>query len=92
MADGTCPYCGEFKKNLGAHKRFCKDLPEKEKGWPWENDIVVDDYLPEKPLSSIISEIKQTLRQYRTQIEVKTVERGGKTDEIEILARIQLRR
>ena len=78
-----CPLCGRTNiKNLGSHMRHCK----KRMG------VVVDDYLPEKPLSSIISDIKQILKQYQKQIEVKTIERNGTTEEIEIIARIQIRR
>jgi len=86
MAEGTCPHCGAFKKNLGSHMRHCTS------GADGVFKIKVDDYLPEKPLSSVISDIKQVLRQYRAEIEVTTIERGGTTEEIEILTRIQLRR
>jgi len=82
---GTCQYCGKECKNVGSHERWCKERTPKEL-------VVVDDYLPEKPLSSIISEIKEILKQYQKQIEVRTIERNGTTEEIEIIARIQLRR
>jgi len=82
---GTCQYCGKDCKNVGSHERWCKERIQKEL-------VIVDEYLPEKPLSSIISEIKQVLKQYQKQIVVTTIERNGSTEEIEIIARIQLRR
>ncbi len=49
-----------------------------------------DGYIPEKPLRELLSEIKQILKRYQNQITVTTTERGGKTEEIEILARIHI--
>ena len=79
---GICPNCGKECKNVGSHLRHCK----------YRNRLIVDEYIKEKPLSSIISEIKEILKQHQNQIEVKTIERNGTTEEIEIVARIHLRR
>jgi hypothetical protein len=89
MDKKPCPYCGELKKNVGAHKRHCK---KRQSTNEYCVDVLVDDYIEEKPLSSIISEIKQILKQYQKQITVTTTERNGTTEEIEIIARIQVRR
>lgn len=89
----TCQYCLEEFENAGAHERFCKknpnrDIPFSKKG----TKIKVDEYIKEKPLSSIISEIRQILTQHRSRMEIKTVEQNGTVEEIEIIARIQVRR
>ena len=78
----NCPDCGKPVKNLGVHKRFCKA----------KQPVVLDDYIQEKPLSSLVAEIREILKAYRYQLEIKTVEVGNKTESAEILARIQLRR
>jgi hypothetical protein len=77
-----CSECGGEFKNLGAHKRFCKKT---------EVNIVVDDYM-EKPLSSVIAEIRQILRAFQHNITVTTVFSGGVTETVEITARFQPRR
>lgn len=79
---GICPNCGKECKNLGSHLRFCQ------KG----DKIKVDNYIPEQPLSSIISEIREILKRYQHQLQVKTTERDGRTEEVEIIARFQIRR
>ena len=76
-----CPDCGKDFKNLGAHKRFCEGAPA----------LTVDDYM-EKPLSSIISDIREVLKSYQYQITVKTIENNGKTDNVELTVRFQARR
>jgi hypothetical protein len=81
----TCEICGEEVKNLGVHKYH----RHKE---TWEPKLVVDEHLPDKQLSVLVSDLKALLRQYRSDITVKTVEQGGTVSEIEITARIQLRR
>ena len=85
MAEGPCQYCGEIFKSPKVHERFCEKRP-------LGNGIIVDEYIQEKPLSSIISEIRQILRQHRSRMEIKTIEQNGTVEEIEIIARMQLRR
>ena len=95
-----CPECGGEFKNLGVHQRWCKpkgkplvevlagDYIEEK---PQLEEIKVDDYL-EKPLSSIIAEIREILRSLQHEITVKTVFSGGVTESVEITARFQPRR
>ena len=54
-----------------------------------EEKLFIDD-ITEKPLSILISEIKNLMRTYRNEIDVKVIEKGGKVSEIEIGVRIQL--
>jgi len=89
---GPCQYCGEIFDNPKVHERFCKKRPSDKEGWPYEQNIIVDNYIPEKPLSIIISEIRNVLRSYKHCLEVKTMERNGTTEEIEIVVRFQTRR
>jgi hypothetical protein len=81
----TCELCGEEVKNLGVHKyhRHKETVEPK---------LVVDEHLPDKQLSVLVSDLKTLLRQYKSDIIVKTLEQGGLVSEIEITARIQLRR
>lgn len=85
MQKVKCELCGEEVKNLGVHKyhKHKETLAEV---------LVVDEHLPDKQLSRLISDVKELLRQYRSDITVKTVEQNGVVSEIEITARIQLRR
>lgn len=85
MQKVKCDICGEEVKNLGVHKYH----KHKETVEP---DVVVDEHLPDKQLSRLISDLKELLRQYRADIMVKTVEQSGTVTEIEVMARIQLRR
>ncbi len=55
-----------------------------------EKLVAEDEFIKEKPLSILISELRQILNRYQSQITVKTFEKNGKTSEIEITARIQL--
>ena len=77
-----CPDCGGIFKNIGAHKRFCKAVRPK---------LVVDDYM-EKPLSSIISGIREVLKSHQYQITVTTTENNGVAEDVELKVRFQLRR
>lgn len=76
-----CPDCGGEFKNLGAHKRFCNQKGER----------IVDNYLMEKPLSSVISDIRDILKRYHEEIEVTTIEKDGMTS-VELTVRFQSRR
>jgi len=80
-AEQECPECGKKFKNLGAHIYQAHGK---------QRVTEPDDYIPEKPLRELLSEIKEILKRYRNQITVTTVERSGKTEEIEITARIQM--
>ncbi len=55
-----------------------------------EERIVVDEPIKEKPLSDLISDIKQLVKRYRNQITTKISEKDGKVSEIMIEVRIQL--
>jgi len=79
-----CPDCGGEFKNLGAHKRFCKQ--------PVSNLIQVDDYIKEKPLSSIISDIEDILKSVQHQLQVSVTSDNGKESEVELIVRFQTRR
>jgi|TARA_Y100000310_G_scaffold270027_1_gene283619 hypothetical protein len=88
----TCPHCGKEKKNLGAHLRFCKKKIISDVIEDKLPSIVEDDYIKEKPLSSLVSDMKKLLHQYQTEFRITTFEMGGTIKEVEIVARIQLRR
>ena len=83
-----CPGCGGDFKNLGVHQRFCKQqimLPGE------VIEVDVDDYIMEKPLSSVISDIRDILKRYHEEIQVTTVEKDG-TTLVELTVRFQSRR
>ncbi len=82
---GLCQECGKECENLGAHRRFCKGTPAPEK-----ERLVVDEMTSDKPLSTLLNDIKEILRKYRSSVSVKVSENGGKPYEVEIIARIQL--
>ena len=77
-----CPQCGEDKKNLGAHMRFCKAASE----------IIADNYIKEQRLSDLVIELRQILDKHPHSLEIKTVEDAGVTNYVEITARIPTRR
>ena len=52
--------------------------------------IKVDSIIQEKPLSELISEIKDLLKPYQNKFTITVFENGGRIKEIEITARIQL--
>ncbi len=78
-----CEICGEEFKNLGSHKFAKHGIAAA---------ITVDEHLSDKQLSSLISEMRTILKPYVNELTVKTIEAGGSVKEIEITARIQLRR
>ena len=87
-----CDICGKEFKNLGVHKFHAHS----DKFKPGEvivvdhpSELVMDD-ITEKPLSELISEIKNLLKCYQNQITTKIFEKNGKISEIEITARIQI--
>jgi len=78
-----CPNCKKDFKNLGVHKRFCgKEL----------TGIVVDNYIKEQRLSDLIIELRKILDRHPHSLEIKTIEEAGKTNYVEITARIPIRR
>ena len=95
MQKAKCDICGEEFANLGVHK-YQKHREMLAPGSIIEvdhpSDLVIDDHLPDKQLSRLISDLKDLLRQYRADLIVKTTESSGMVSEIEITARIQLRR
>ena len=84
LKNKVCPVCGESFKRLDVHMR--KAHPE-EAGQP----LQVDEYIADKRLSSLLSDMRQLLMQYRSAIEIKVAERNGKPESVEIVARIQIR-
>ena len=76
-----CPDCQKEFKNLGAHQRFCKGV-----------GIVEDNYIPEKRLSTLVSDMRTLLVSYSHTLEVKTIEESGVTGYVEITARFPIRR
>ena len=77
-----CEICGEDFKNLGVHMRVHKE--------PSANVIV--DVPTEKPLSELLSAMKELLRPYQNRINVSYEEEAGSVKSIEFTARIQVRR
>ena len=53
-------------------------------------ESVVVDEITEKPLSTLLSEMKNLMKSFRHEIDIRISERGGKTSEVEIRVRIQL--
>jgi len=80
-----CEICGEEFKNLGVHKRFCGKASIEQ---PKEK-IVVDEFT-EKPLSELLSNLREVLKTFRHEFDVRISERGGRTSEVEIRVRIQI--
>jgi len=87
-----CDICGGEFKNLGVHKFHA----HRDKLKPGEiievdnpSELFVDD-ITEKPLSELISQIKEPMKRYQNQITTRIFEKNGKVSEIEITARIQL--
>jgi len=78
-----CPDCGGEFKNLGAHQRFCSER---------RPELIVDEYIKEKPLSSIISEVEGVLKSLNHQIRVTVNSDNGVATDVELTARFQLRR
>lgn len=79
-----CEICGGEFKNLGVHKRFCGTSAVE------PQNLIVDENITEKPLSILISEIKNLMKVFRSEMDVRISDRGGKTSEVEIRVRIQL--
>jgi hypothetical protein len=55
-------------------------------------EIITVDVPTEKPLSDLINDIKELLRRYQSNISVSYNEKGGTVMDVEITARIQVRR
>jgi hypothetical protein len=77
-----CDICGGMYHNVGAHKN---------KAHKEGIRLVVDEYT-EETLSSLLSKIKQLLRNYRSEIVTKTIELGGVIETVEINAKIHINR
>jgi hypothetical protein len=84
----VCPICSKEYKNLGSHMAHAHKEQKADGG-----NIVVDDYVPEKLLSDLISELRAVLKKvHHCQLTVETMEQNGITGEVVITARIQTRR
>ena len=86
-----CPDCGGEFKNLGVHRRFCGP-PESIVEVDSLKNVIVDDYIKEKPLSSILSEIEGVLKSLHHQVQVSVASENGNATEVELKVRFQLRR
>ena len=80
-----CEICGKEFKNLGAHMWKAHG---KGKG---SATLKVDSPIEDKRLSSLISDIKQTLSRYRNQMDVTVHSENGTPVEVELKARIQVK-
>ena len=78
-----CTICGGEFKNLGVHMRIHAEK---------QPEIITVDVPTEKPLSDLINDIKELLRRYQSNISVSYNEKGGTVMDVEITARIQVRR
>ena len=88
-----CSVCNKDFKNLGAHMYQMhkgNELNTFENSVEVPSEIKVDEVIKEKPLSILVSEIKELLRPYQNELIIRIAEKGGKMKEIEITARIQL--
>lgn len=86
----TCEICGQQVKNLGVHKyhNHRENVPEENVSQPKEKIVI--DSVTEKPLSTLISEMKSLLNRYQNTMTVKISEKSGKPFEVELTVRIQL--
>jgi len=85
-----CEICGDEFKNLGVHQRFCgKTTKEPVVETPAFETVKVDE-ITEKPLSELLSNLKEVLKTFRHEFDVRISERGGRTSEVEIRVRIQI--
>lgn len=78
-----CDICGLEVKNLGVHK-YHKHSKKEE-----VQELIVDE-ITDKPLSELISEMKNLVKGFRNEIDVRVSDKRGKTSEIEIRVRIQV--
>ena len=92
-----CTICNKDYNNLGVHmyhkhKETLKPGQVIKVDDPSEiqAEIQVDEVIKEKPLSILVSEIKELLKPYQNELIIRIAEKGGKMKEIEIIARIQL--
>lgn len=82
-----CDICQAEVKNLGLHKyqKHKESIAPKDK----INPLVVDE-ITEKPLSTLLSEMKNLVKTFRNEMDVRISNKGGRTSEVEIRVRIQL--
>ena len=83
----SCDLCGKEVKNLGVHKRFCGKTPIEQ---PKVSGKIVMDEITEKPLSELLSNLKEVLKTFRHELDIRISDRGGRTSEVEIRVRIQI--
>ena len=93
-----CEICGKECKNVGVHKFHAhKSILNPEEVVDWvEDDLTKEstklkvDEITEKPLSELLSNLKEVLKTFRHELDVRISERGGRTSEVEIRVRIQI--
>ena len=78
-----CEICGQEVKNLGLHNY--QKHREKEP----RVTLTVDE-ITEKPLSTLLSEMKNLMKSFRHEMDIRISDRSGRTSEVEIRVRIQL--
>lgn len=83
-----CDICGQEVKNLGVHKYHKHSQKIVEVETP-AIELKVDE-ITEKPLSTLLSEIKNLVKTFRNEMDVRISDKGGRTSEVEIRVRIQL--
>ncbi len=85
-----CEICGGDFKNIGVHQRFCgKTAKEPGIEIPVFETLKVDEFT-EKPLSDLILKLKEVLRTYRYELDIRVSEKGGRVCEVEIRVGIQI--
>ena len=57
-----------------------------------QNNLVVDNYIEDKPLSVLLSEIRELLKSYQNKVSVETIGTATMIEEVVITARIQAKR
>ena len=91
-----CEICGVEVKNLGVHKYHKhRDIlkPGEVIAVDHLNELdekIVIDEITEKPLSELLSNMKEVLKTFRHELDVRISDKGGRTSEVEIRVRIQL--
>lgn len=94
-----CEICGKDDiKNLGVHKYKAHQIVVSKKGFQEEverkltmyKETLKVDEITEKPLSELLSNMKDILKTFRHELDVRISDRGGRTSEVEIKVRIQI--
>lgn len=87
-----CEICGQEVKNLGVHK-YHRHRETLKPGSVIEvenpSELVIDE-ITEKPLSTLLAEMKELMKKFRYEMDVRISEKGGRQSEVEVRVRIQL--